>query len=85
MVIASFSLYPFRQIVADNLSKDLSGSPPLKTPTKLASFYSVFKGINFVKEFFGFKFFSPSSEAVSMKAAPSEDEVFMIRSAGNIS
>lgn len=38
-----------------------------------------------LKEFFGFKFFYPSSEAVSIKAAPSLEEDINIKSAGNIS
>lgn len=38
-----------------------------------------------LKEFLGFKFFSPSSEAVSMNAAPSLEEDINIKSAGNIS
>lgn len=35
--------------------------------------------------FLGFKFFYPSNDAVSIKAAPSAEDAIKIRSAGNIS
>ena len=38
-----------------------------------------------LKAFLGFRFFSPSREAVSINALPSEELVRRIRSAGNIS
>lgn len=71
-------------IVADNLSRDLSGYPPSKTPFNLLNCCYVLNGISDLKAFLGFRFFSPSKDAVSMKAAPSAEEVNKIRSAGNI-
>lgn len=72
-------------IVADNLSRDLSGYPPSKTPFNLLNCCYVLNGIRDLKAFLGFRFFYPSKDAVSMKAAPSAEEVKQIRSAGNIS
>lgn len=73
-------------MTAENLWSYLSGFEVSKTPFNCASFSSELKGIKALNALLGFKFFSPSRDAVSIKAAPPyPEDAINIRSAGNIS